>query len=249
MGGNNGHRSGVMDHLLAPFNKDKLVQTARPQHRVALCIAASDMVRTDFALSLAALCYSPGAGIALVSNKGPNVLVNLNQAVLHAQQLKVTHLLFLHGELTFPLDTLRGLLQRDKDIVGATFVRSSPPYDLLGKTLPDSGAVPATGLHEVEHIPMGLVLVRMSVFEALPRPWFQMPIEVHAEGDQLQAEEVFFCRQARDRGFKIWLDVDLTNAVGNLGQHSFRVEQMAPAAPTSEPPHVAEVAAAPAANG
>ena len=141
-----------------------------------------------------------------------------------------------------------------KDIVGAAYVRRSPPHELLVKPLPGAGAQTlAGGLHEVALVPTGCLLVRASVFHDLQRPWFESPSVRSPEQlpealrdyvapyalPAIIGEDTWFCATARAAGFKVWLDVDLTRDIGHIGEHTFTVqthdtEEAARAAPANE---------------
>jgi hypothetical protein len=48
----------------------------------------------------------------------------------------------------------------------------------------------------------GGMLVRRKVFEALPRPWFEVG---QLRTDSL-GEDLWFCKKAGERGFEVWVD-------------------------------------------
>ncbi|WP_152494992.1 glycosyltransferase family 2 protein [Paraburkholderia kururiensis] len=197
---------------------------SKPAHKkVALCIPSHDVVHADFAMALAALTYNPGAALALINPKGSIIPILRNNAVNEAQTFGVDYVLFLDSDMIFPGDTIRRLLAHDKDIVGATYTKRVPPYNILGRTLDDQPLKAAEGLHEVAGLPTGCLLIKMSVFEKLRRPYFRTPHTEEAEGvmPQIQGEDYYFCEAARAAGFKVWLDVDLSARVAHIGQQHF----------------------------
>ncbi len=195
--------------------------------RVAICVPSNDMVHADFAMCLAALAFSTRNPIALLNTKGSLVVTNRNTLVEQAAELGCEWLLFLDSDLLFPRDTIARLLAHGKDIVGATYCKRVPPYEVLGRTLSGERLEAASGLVEVAGLPTGCLLVRRSVFDALRRPYFRTP--AHEDGDvegmpaHIEGEDYYFCRVAREAGFSVWLDVDLTMQTGHIGQQIFAI--------------------------
>ena len=62
------------------------------------------------------------------------------------------------------------------------------------------------------------MLTRMSVFDRLAKPWFQMPVF----GEEVGGEDYFFCDAARAAGYKIWMDTDLSLMLAHWGEVGYR---------------------------
>jgi hypothetical protein len=194
---------------------------------VAICVPSNDMVHADFAMCLAALTYSARTPIAILNTKGSLVVTNRNALVDQAALVNAEWILFLDSDLLFPRDAIARLLAHDKDIVGATYCKRVPPYEVLGRTLDGDRLEAATGLVEVSGLPTGCLLIRRSVFEQLEKPYFRTP--AHADNEipglpaHIEGEDYYFCRVAREAGFSVWLDVDLTMQIGHIGQQVFQI--------------------------
>lgn len=147
-------------------------------------------------------------------------VANLRQyAVQAAQRVGASHLLFLDSDMRFPEDTLERLLARDRDIVAANCVMRTMPELWVART--DGVAVSSvgrTGLQAVDMVGCGVMLIKLSVFDALPLPWFSTPYQLTTH-DHL-GEDVYFCQEARKAGYDIWIDHDLSQSV----RHSASVE-------------------------
>ena len=75
------------------------------------------------------------------------------------------------------------------------------------------------GVTEVDALPTGMLLIKPHVFETLARPWFATPPNEKLE---LQGEDYYFCARAKEAGFSIWMDCDLSLQVTHWGDMGFR---------------------------
>jgi glycosyltransferase involved in cell wall biosynthesis len=189
---------------------------------VAICFASDDMVRADFALSLAGLCNStPPLETPIVNVKSSIIAIARNNAVARAQELGADYLLFLDSDMVFPRSTLLRLLAHGRDIVGATYLRRTPPFAILGARLAEAPLGNSPGLAEMQHLPTGCLLIRMKVFEAMTRPYFRFRHD-ETTGDVI-GEDYDFCDRARQLGYRIWCDGALSFEIGHIGQAIYRI--------------------------
>jgi hypothetical protein len=112
-----------------------------------------------------------GVRIVLVNEKGCYLTQSRNKLVSGALKHDPEYLFWVDSDMVFPADALVRLLQHKKDIVGATYARRAPPYDMLGH-LPKGTDLVAGGLVEADVLPTGMLLVRADVFRKLKWPWF-----------------------------------------------------------------------------
>lgn len=184
---------------------------------VALCFPSGDMVHADFALSLAGLCAaSHSIDTPIVNAKSSIVAEARNRCVELAREHRADHLLFLDSDMVFPRTTLQRLLAHDKDIVGATYPKRVAPHNVLGASLPNARIERDGALVEMRHVPTGCLLIRMSVFDALPGLSFRFRMD--PDTGALVGEDYDFCDRARSAGFTIWCDTTLSFEVGHIGQ-------------------------------
>ena len=137
--------------------------------------------------------------------------------------------------MRFPRDALVRLLSREQDIVGVNYVTRQPPmhYVALKSTITADGPgeylatrADSTGLEEAEAIGFGMVLIHGSVWSKIgPGPWFMFDYD--KDLDLLIGEDVYFCRRAREAGFKVMVDHDLSHEVRHIGQWEFKLAHMA----------------------
>lgn len=222
--------------------------------KVAVCLPTFDHVHTGFAVSLAMMFSTRHAHMTLINHRSS--LIHKARDLLVAEALKgdPDYILFLDSDLHFPRWTLGRLLSLEKDVVGASYVNRTPPHQLMVKPLPGMESMVINGgVHEVATIPTGCLLVKADVFRKLGRPYFRSPsFEVNDATPVYLAEylppemrpitigeDVNFCAQVRQLGYKVWLDAELTADIGHIGEYVFTpvthtTEEAAIAAPANE---------------
>lgn len=211
-----------------------LAKDARIEQKTKTCIAipSGDMVHADAVacwLILQHYCLVKGIRHGLVNSKCSLVEVGRNNLVAAAKHIEATHILFLDSDMMVPPDTLERLLRHGKSIVGATYTKRRPPFDLTHRELDGGpGQIGASGIREVSRMPTGCLLIEMAIFEKLSKPYF--PVKWSPEGECISEDNVF-CDRARELGYGVWLDVDLSREVQHLGQYSYRLEDAVIAAP------------------
>jgi glycosyltransferase involved in cell wall biosynthesis len=189
--------------------------------RVSIAVPSGDMVHADFARAYAELCMaSSGLPLQLITSKSSIVAQARNTGVDHAREFGADFLLFLDSDMLFPPTTLFRLLLHRKDIVGATYAKRTAPFGILGTSLPEQPADSSGDLIEMLRIPTGCLLIKMSVFEKLPSPYFRF--DVNADG-AIVGEDYVFCDRAREAGFRIWCDAAISRELGHLGQSIYRL--------------------------
>lgn len=193
--------------------------------KVCIAIPSPDMVHADAVscwLMLQHYCLVKGIRHGIVNSKCSLVEVGRNNLVAASQQINATHMLFLDSDMMFPPDTLERLLAHGKEIVGATYTKRRGPFDLTHRELDGGpGQIGAPGLREISRIATGCLLIDLKVFDKLSKPYF--PVKWSPEGECISEDNVF-CDRAREAGYKVYLDVDLSHEVQHLGQYSYRLE-------------------------
>ena len=122
-------------------------------------------------------------------------------------------LLMIDDDHVFGAGLLDDLLAHDVDIVGALCLQRAEPYSPFCFSHEHNGVYETLDLHkhepvltEVAAVGTGAMLIRRSVFEAMPEPWFTVT--------QDSGEDMLFCKAAREAGFKI--HCDLGSPVGHM---------------------------------
>jgi hypothetical protein len=189
--------------------------------RLAIAVPALDQSPTPWSFDLARLYAATCAAVPSITLAGEvgTFVHQAREKLLHdvMELWGATHILWIDTDMTFPVDAALRLLAHDVDIVAANYVQRA------GKHRPtamcDGQAVFSLGrqgLQAVDHVGMGLFLMRTSAVAGLPYPrfWYSTPTET---------EDVYFCNLLRTAGRTIWIDHDLSNEVGHVGQHTYRM--------------------------
>lgn len=186
-----------------------MILVATPTRGEVLATFAYDLIQL--------LKKSPKAswGISLGS------YINNNRTLLVHEAVKqgASHILFIDSDMRFPPDALERLLKHNKDIVASNAKsRTADSWCAFkqGKQVSSEGK---KGLEEVETVGFGVVLIKTEVFtsklRALPPHIFSMPFD-NSTG-KFVGEDVYFCTIARENGYKIWIDHDLSQEVKHTG--------------------------------
>jgi hypothetical protein len=229
--------------IITPEEYDAL--QASGKKTIIVSIPTHAMIPYQFAVDLANMI---GFTIAALGDQ-VNIITNVvagtyihraREQLLHdAYDIGCNYMLWLDSDMRFPKDALIRLLAHDEDLVGANYSTRSVPSrfvaierigldhegngKLLG-TYPDS-----TGLQEAEAIGFGLVLMKMRVYEDLPKDtplfWFGW-IEKEGAASTHMGEDVWFCRLVREAGYKVYVDHDLSKQVLHCGHLEYRLEHV-----------------------
>lgn len=188
--------------------------------RLAIAVPALDHVSALFANDLAMLYADTRAALPAVT-LAMMVGTFVHQArekLLHdvVELWSATHVLWLDADMTFPADAALRLLSHNVDVVAANYVTRAGAHRPTAKRDGQCvSSIDATGLEAVDHVGMGVFLMKTAVVANIQRPrfWYSTMTET---------EDVYFCRQIRGAGYQILIDHDLSKHVGHVGQHTFR---------------------------
>jgi len=145
-----------------------------------------------------------------------------------ALEEKADYLLWLDSDMRFPKETIGHLILRNKPIVAANYSTRRMPVkpvammDGGGKIDRVYTGPESEGLQSVDYVGMGVMMTKREVFEKLDAPWFAIPYST--VGNHYIGEDVFFCRKAREAGYEITLDHDLSQHVKHIGTFEYSHE-------------------------
>jgi hypothetical protein len=196
-----------------------------PLPRVSIAVPSGDMVHADFAMAYAQLCLaSAGLPLQLTTVKSSIVAQARNNGVELARNFGADFIFFLDSDMLFPPTALFRLLLHGKDIVGATYTKRVAPFEILGTKVAEQPAVLSGVLLEMQRIPTGCLLIKMSVFDKLSKPYFRFDTDANGA---IVGEDYVFCDQARAAGFRIWCDAAMSREIGHIGLNVCRLPDRA----------------------
>lgn len=199
---------------------------------VAILVPARDTVMTSFAYDLArAMSFHTATTddrVMLYTSHGTLIASQRMELARQALEEKADYLLWLDSDMRFPRETVGHLMLRDKPIVAANYATRRMPVKPVAMmdndgeigrvyTAPDS-----EGLQPVDYIGMGVMMVKREVFEKVEAPWFAIPYST--VGQHYIGEDVFFCRKAREAGYEVLVDHDLSHQVKHVGTFEYSHE-------------------------
>ena len=165
----------------------------------------------------------------VVAEQGYTIAENRSYCVVQAIKNQSDYLLFVDDDMVFPKDTLERLLADNKDIVGVlSYSRMLPLSPTVG-LMDENGQYmhpdkyPAwklkipQELFKAYFVGTGVMLINMSVFSRIPRPYFMF--ETNSDGKVTTGEDGYFCNKAREHGIDIWCDP--TIPIKHLGEYAY----------------------------
>lgn len=181
--------------------------------QLGICIPAHDTLHTQFAISLAKLTSrltQDNIDYQLHVVCGSVIAESRTRLANEAMENGATHLLWLDSDMYFPANIVDRFLKHDLDIIAANYSTRYQPYCSVAFTDPlDANKRLETkfGLHKIWAVGMGCMMVKRSVFETLPKPWFSH--EYNKTLDTYGGEDIYFCNQAMHHGFDIYVDAEI----------------------------------------
>lgn len=173
--------------------------------RIALAVPCHSMIHADThsaICGLHAISLRHGRDLVLATTSASIVGNARNAAVDFARSCQATHLLMIDSDMIFPPWLLEEYLRHDVDIIGTPYRRRGPPWGMMGEMEPDQDlAALAEGEAPVKFkwLATGLMMVKMSVFDKLTKPYFKHPVE----NGKLKGEDLQFCEDVKAVGYDI----------------------------------------------
>lgn len=137
-----------------------------------------------------------------------NMLIAQNTIVRPEIDKRFTHFLALDSDISFNDAHVQMLIDADKDIISGVYRK--PEFDgrvVAGRMTPKGPVFvrEINGIEEMDWCGMGFCLINRRVFETIPAPWYELPIEQEGKHYRAYGEDVAFCRKAKEHGFKTYV--------------------------------------------
>lgn len=199
---------------------------------IAILVPVRDTVMTSFAYDLArAMSFHTATTddrVLLFTSHGTLIASQRMELASQALEEKADYLLWLDSDMRFPKETIGHLILRDKPIVAANYSTRRMPVkpvammDGGGKIDRVYTGPESEGLEPVDYVGMGVMMTKSEVFEKLDAPWFAIPYST--VGNHYIGEDVFFCRKAKEAGYEVLVDHDLSQHVKHIGTFEYSHE-------------------------
>jgi hypothetical protein len=197
--------------------------------KIAICVPARDTVHAGFARSLANLTASLATAkidFELLINLGSVIAQQRNTLAEQALAVNATHILWLDSDMHVPTTTVARLLAHKKPIVAATYstrVKPQRSVAFVDQYNLDQRLEHASGIHRVFAVGMGCMLVDAEVYRTLDKPWFHY--HWNEDTEDLSGEDIYFCKQASDNGYEIFVDCNLSQELAHFGSKAYLIQE------------------------
>ena len=216
-------------HVVIGFPSYRYVE-ARAVHTLVTIVHKMSVHHPEVKLTLVWRDGFPVAGCQHCYDNGKDDYEDArNGMAKRAIQIGATHLFMIDSDMSYEggYELLWRLLSHDVDVVAPMFIRRSAPFEVLAMRRQKSGlytsikvAEQRSGkLIEIDASGFGAVLIRTAILEDMKYPWFVFERDM----GHVHAEDINFCRKARKRGWRIWVDTCLQ--VDHIGPHVYRVRE------------------------
>lgn len=143
------------------------------------------------------------------------------------------YILWLEQDVLPPRDVFERVELYQQEIVGALMVRRAfPPQPLVFHDFYEAGGgcppyewselrpwINQPGIYPVDIVHMGCTAIRRDVFEKIGEQWYATP---NNSDSSVMTDDIYFCRNARKHGFKVYLDTAMQCA--HVGPVEWTVE-------------------------
>lgn len=156
----------------------------------------------------------------VLPNHGRSPARSRNMLIEAAQDNNCTHILFIDDDQTFEPDALLRLLEHDKDIVSGLYLSKAYPHQPMVFDLADDNGSAAPcylmtedtdKLKPIVAAGFGFLLVKMSVFDKLEKPYIRLG-ELNCEE---WCDDIGFFNRVRKAGIQSYCD--MTVFIGHFG--------------------------------
>lgn len=200
---------------------------------LGVALVAHDRIHTRTALDLTQMCAYQTAVIhdqVVLNHHGGTVLAEARQAAAkELLEAGCTHILYVDSDMGFPPYAAERLMSWDVPVVGANCAGRRRPIRVTAQIKgegddyeslwPEKGE---DGLHQVETVGTGFLLVQADVFTKIEFPWFGQPW--FEDQQRFVGEDVFFCSRILRADIPIMVDKGLSWEITHIGDYAFGMQ-------------------------
>jgi glycosyltransferase involved in cell wall biosynthesis len=166
--------------------------------------------------------------VNLYTSMGTLIFDQRNNMVESALEEGADYVLFIDADMRFPKDTLERLIAHGKGIIGVNATTRSSPVKATAKTLEieadgtcnwkQISSKNKTGIQQADGIGCGVMLISKETLNAMVKPWFFFEL---LPENKLLGEDIYFCIKAKDVGIDTYIDHDLSQEIGHVGNYTY----------------------------
>ena len=197
------------------------------KNKLAVLVPCRDMLHAGFSkclVELVKLNTMNGLDTHVVYDASTVLLTQRARLAAEAQAIGAEYMLWLDSDMIFPATTALRLLAHNEPVVACNYIRRQLPakgvaYETIGDWENPLPFEPQDDLVPVEGIGMGCMLVKTSILQEIPKPWF----EFHwtEESNDHLGEDMDFCMKMADAGYTVKIDTNLSMEMRHLGTWAF----------------------------
>jgi FkbM family methyltransferase len=217
-----------------PPRPEKTVMNTPPAtKKILIAVPTNRNIEAQTFKSIYELMTPPGCEVVFQYFWGYQVDQVRNLIAHWAIQNGFDYVFAVDSDIAFAPDTLVRLMAHNVDIVSGVYIQRIPGTHTIeimrknewgGVTHVNWGDIKGQGLVPIDGCGFGCTLVKIEVFKGIPYPQFLYHSAI--EHANTVSEDVHFCNQARDRGFKLWCDTDII--CDHIGSWTFKVDMNIP---------------------
>ena len=182
--------------------------------KVLVAVPTFENILPETFKSIYGLTITDGVNVMFDFCKGYDCAKARNEIAKEAVKYGFDYVLMVDSDIILPSNTLQCLLENPVDICLGVYPRKNTTtgqteiFKLGYKNFTDENNLNISeivdpGRMDIKGGGLGCALIRVSIFKALPKPWFYYMI--YPNGDVL-SEDNYFCDRASSKGFKIQVD-------------------------------------------
>ena len=197
------------------------------KNKLAVLVPCRDTLHSAFAMCLTEMVKlntMNGLDTHVIMDASTVLLTQRERLAAEAQSVGAEYMLWLDSDMVFPPSTALRLLAHKEDIVAANYIRRQLPakgvaYETIGDWENPLIFEPQDDLVEVEGVGMGCMLVKTSVLDDIPQPWFEFGWT--PESNDWLGEDMIFCQKMAQAGNTVKIDTQLSMEMRHLGTWAF----------------------------
>jgi hypothetical protein len=197
---------------------------------LGICVPVRDTMHSGFSFCLAQLTANLASNnieFKLMFDNGSILPEQRNNLVKTARKFNCSEILWLDSDMVFPANLYTVLKSHNRSVVACTYSTRYHPHQsvaFMDKKDMTQRLTLNNGLHTVSAVGMGLMLVKMTAFSKLHRPYFSFKYDRQKE--TYIGEDVTFCHNLQDYDIKIFVDTDLSQKCGHLATTTKTMEDI-----------------------